>query len=131
MDAYGYDRLSNVMYGLFVFAFVYYIIMIVMCIIMVIAEWKMYAKAGKPGWAALIPFYNCYVLFQIVYGDDRGWSFLKIFIPLYNIYIMIKLYLDLPKVYGKPAVFGVGLLLLPYVFFPILGFGKSTYIGHV
>lgn len=98
-------------------------------IVCLVGKWKMYQKAGKPFWAIFVPFYSDYVLFQIVYGDGKGWSFLKLLIPLFNIYVVIKLYLDLAKVFGQPVAFGIGLIFLSSIFICILGFGDAVYQG--
>lgn len=97
--------------------------------ISLIASWKLFTKAGEEGWKSLIPFYNTYTLFKIVYGN--GWRFLLLLIPIVNIVIIIKLYLDMAKAYGKPAIFGVGLLFLNFIFVMILSFGSAKYKGPV
>lgn len=89
----------------------------------------MFTKAGEEGWKSLIPFYNTYTLFKIVYGN--GWRFLLLLIPIVNIVIIIKLYLDMAKAYGKPAIFGVGLLFFNFIFVMILSFGSAKYEGPV
>ena len=95
----------------------------------IMGMWKMFTKAGKPGWASLIPIYNIVVLGQIA-----GWEGSKIillFIPVLNIVFGIMLMLDLAKAYGKESGFAVGMVILPMVCFPILGFDKSVYVGPV
>lgn len=104
-----------------------WIMTLIVNIISLIGLAKMYQKAGKPMWAVIVPFYSEYVLFQIVYGEDKGWHFLKLLIPFYNIYVAIKLYLDLAKVYGQGTGFGIGLIFVPVVFYCILGFGSAVY----
>jgi len=98
-------------------------------IVMIAALWKIFAKAGQPGWAAIIPIYNTVVLLQIV-GRPIWWIVL-LFIPLINLVIWIILALDLAKAFGQGAGFGVGLILLPFIFYLILGFGSATYQGRV
>jgi len=88
--------------------------------------WKIYTKAGQPGWACLIPFYSFYILAKIV-GIKNWWL---IFIPLANIYIAIVAIFKLAKVFGKGTGFGFGLLFLGFIFYPILGFGDATYLGQ-
>jgi hypothetical protein len=88
---------------------------------------KMFEKAGEDGWKALIPIYNVYIAFKIVYGD--GWKFLFLLIPLANIVFAIKFWFDLAKVFGKGTGFGFGLLLLNNIFMIILAFDHSTYLG--
>ncbi len=89
--------------------------------------WKVFEKAGKPGWAAIIPIYNGIVLLEIV-GRPIWWIVL-IFIPCVNIVISLIVAIDLAKSFGKTEVFGVGLWLLGFVFIPILGFGSDRYVG--
>lgn len=89
------------------------------------AIWKIYTKAGEEGWACLIPFYSFYVLCKFC-GVKNWWL---IFIPLANIYIAIVAIFALAKSFGKDVGFGVGLLLLGIIFYPILGYGDSRYVG--
>ena len=91
----------------------------------IVAMWKIFTKAGQPGWACLIPIYNIIVLLQIV-GKPVWWIILFI-IPIANFIVAILIYIELAKVFGKSAGFGIGLLFLPFVFFPILGFGDAQY----
>ena len=126
LSSVDYSNLSNYQFELPLWAWVIYLLAIVYCVFI---EWKIFVKAGKPGWAALIPFYNTYVLFDIVYGE--GIKFLFLLIPFFNIYVAIKLYFDLAKVYGKSIGFGFGLLFLPVIFESILAFDKSTYLGPI
>ena len=98
-----------------------------LAIVEIVALWKVFAKAGEPGWAALIPFYNTYVLFKIAWGN--GWKFLLLLIPIANIVFSIMANVKLAKAFGKGGGFAVGLILLPVVFYPILGFGSAQYEG--
>ena len=82
-------------------------------------------KDGTPGLGRHRPFYNTYVLCQELYGS--GWKFLLLLIPLYNIYFIIKMQIDLAKAFNQGAGFGIGLLLLPFIFQMILGFGSAQY----
>jgi hypothetical protein len=94
---------------------------------MIAAWWKVFTKAGQPGWAAIVPIYNIVVLLQIV-GRPIWWVLLM-FIPLVNFVIGVIIHLDLAKSFGKGTGFGIGLLLLGPIFFPILGFGSARYVG--
>lgn len=109
------------------YATVYLVVALAISILNIIAMWKIYAKAGRPGWACLIPFYSQYCLFDIVWGN--GWLFLLSYIPLVNIVVMIILYFKLAKAFGKGTGFGFGLLFLRTIFVLILGFGSAEYIG--
>ena len=88
-------------------------------ILAVVARWQMYKKMGRKGWESLIPFYNVYVLFEVLY--DRGWRFLTLLLPIYNIYVFIRLMLDLSDAFEQSNGFAVGLMLLNPVFEIILG----------
>ncbi len=95
-------------------------------IIFIIASiWKTFEKAGQPGWACIIPFYNYYIMAKI--GGVKNWWL--IFIPLANIYIIIVILNGVSKAFGKDAGFTVGLIFLGFIFWPILGFGSAKYIG--
>ena len=94
-------------------------------ILMVAALWCVFTKAGKPGWAAIIPFYNIYVMLEI--AGKPGWWLILFFIPVVNLVIAIITLVALAAKFGKGAGFVVGLILLPIVFYPILGFGNAKY----
>ena len=97
-------------------------------IVSIIAQWKIFTKAGKPGWAAIIPFYNMYTLFEV--AGMNGWMFLLMLIPIVNIIIMIMLYVNLAKSFGKSTGFAVGLIFLNFIFMLNLGFGSDQYVGN-
>jgi len=94
---------------------------------MIAACWKIFSKAGQPGWAAIIPIYNWYIRCKIV--GRPGWWVILLFIPFINFIIGIILCIDLAKSFGKGAGFGIGLILLGVICFPILGFGSAQYQG--
>lgn len=96
-------------------------------VVMIVAMWKLFEKAGKPGWGCLIPFYNNYCLFDMAFGN--GWLFLLMFLPIVNFVILIMLFFKLAKAFGKGIGFGFGLLFLSIVFLPILGLGSAEYDG--
>ena len=105
----------------------YYLFILVFYIVCVICMWKMFEKAGKPGWASLIPLYNVYCMYDIAWGT--GWLFLLSFVPCVNVVVGIIMTFKLSKAYGQGTAFGFGLLLLAPIFYMILGFGDSEYIG--
>lgn len=96
-------------------------------ILMIIAQWRIFSKAGEPGWASLIPIYNLYVLYKITWGS--GIRFLLLLIPLYNIILAIQTNIRLARAFGKGDGFAVGLIFLPGIFMLILGFGGAQYCG--
>jgi len=89
------------------------------------AAWKLFAKAGKPGWAVLIPIYRVLLFLQIV--RRPWWWLLLLLIPVVDLVIVIVLAFDLAKAFGQGVAFGFGLLLLAPVFIPILGFSDAAY----
>lgn len=103
------------------------IVYLAIIVLMIVAWWKIFEKAGKPGWAAIVPIYNIIVLCEIV-GRPAWWVVLFL-IPCVNIVAHIIISLDLAKSFGKDVGFGVGLIILPYIFGLILGFGSATYVG--
>jgi len=89
--------------------------------------WKVFVKAGKPGWAAIVPIYNIIVWLEIV-GKPLWWIVL-LFIPLVNIVVLIILSIALAEKFGKSAAYGIGIALLGFIFIPMLGFGDARYQG--
>jgi hypothetical protein len=104
------------------------VVYLVILIFMIITMWKIYSKAGEPGWACIVPFYNAIVYFKIT--DRPWWWLILLFIPFVNFVIMIIMYFDMAKSFGHGVGFGFGLLFLGIIFFPILAFGSSTYTGR-
>ena len=94
---------------------------------MIIAQWLLFKKAGEPGWASLVPFYNSFVLYKITFGN--GWLFLLALVPFVNIVISILQCFKLAKAFGKGTGFGFGLLFLNSIFYAILAFGHDPYYG--
>jgi hypothetical protein len=92
-------------------------------LLMIIGMWKVFTKAGKPGWAAIVPIYNMIVALEIA-GKPLWWVIL-LFIPIVNFFVWLVVCLAIAARFDKSAGFGVGLWLLPFIFFPILGFGDS------
>jgi hypothetical protein len=90
------------------------------------ALWHVFTKAGDRGWKAIIPIWNTLIVLKIS-GRPWWWIFLFI-IPLVNIIVFIIVYYDLAKSFGKSTAFAVGLILLGFIFIPILGFGSSQYV---
>lgn len=120
-----YDQASYAAAMAFISA--YLVVILVIAVITLVGMWKMFAKAGKPGWAAIVPIYNIYCLFDISFGN--GWLFLLMLIPIVNIVVGIMMYFKLAKAFGQGVTFGFGLLFLNTIFVLILGFGKAQYVG--
>jgi hypothetical protein len=94
------------------------------CLLIIASMWKLYTKANKPGWAVLIPIYSTLVLLEII--RKPWWWLLLMLIPIVNIIYTIWAINLFVKSFGKDEGFTVGVLLLPYVFYPILAFSKNT-----
>ena len=94
-------------------------------LVMLISMWKVFKKAGKPGWASIIPIYNIYTMIQI--AKLPTYYLLLFMIPIANIYAMFKIYIELAHKFNKSTGFGVGLIFLSVIFFPMLAFGDATY----
>ena len=108
--------------GLFFLAFELAIIVAVIA-----GFWKVFVKAGKPGWAAIVPIYNLIVLLQI--AGKPLWWFILFLIPVVNLIAAILVGIAVAKNFGKSDAFGIGLGLLGPIFYPILGFGDAQYQG--
>ena len=103
------------------------ILYLAIIILLIVSGWKIFEKAGKPGWAYIIPIYNIIVLLEIV-GKPIWWIILFL-IPFVNIIVAIIVLHGLSTKFGKGAGFTVGLLLLGFIFMPILAFGDAKYQG--
>ena|ERR1017187_7474870 len=106
---------------------IFWICYFAIVILLIVAMWKVFSKAGQPGWACIIPIYNLYVLCKI--AGRPGWWVLLMLIPFVNFIILIIIAIDIAKAFGKGVGFGIGLILLPFIFYPILGFGSAQYQG--
>ena len=103
------------------------VVYLAIAVLGIVAMWKIFEKAGEPGWAAIIPFYNLYVLFKITWGN--GWKFLFLLIPIANVVFLIITMVKLAKAFGKSGGFAVGLIFLSIIFYCILAFGDAQYVG--
>lgn len=103
------------------------LIILAVCLLIIVAFWIIFQRAGQAGWKSLIPFYNMYVLMEIA-GKPGWWMFL-LFIPLVGVVILLLAMLALARKFRRSELFGVGLFLLPMFFFPVLAFGGSEYEG--
>ena len=109
--------------------FGYYLFLLLVGVFSIVCLWKVFVKAGKPGWAAIIPIYNIITELEII--GRPWWWLLLLFIPLVNIVIGIIVIFDLAKVFGKSTSFGFGLLFLSVIFMAILAFGDAKYLGPI
>jgi len=116
---------SGDIWGIFggVFAVIVYIAIVVLAIA---SQWKIFSKAGQPGWASLIPIYNVIVMLQI--ARQPLWMVILLFIPIANIIVAIIVSIELAKNFGKSGGFAAGLILIPIIFYPLLAFGGAEYL---
>ena len=115
--------------GSLIGAFFLWLFYIALIFFYLFCMWKIFVKAGKPGWAAIIPFYSIYVELEIL--GLPWWFLLLMFVPVANIVISIMIFFGLAKVFGKSIGFGFGLLFLSFIFIPILAFGDARYEGPI
>lgn len=127
--AYYYNYPSAFDYILGAYALSIGLFGLILSILLIVGMWKMFSKAGEPGWTSIIPFLNSYKLYKIGWGS--GWIFLLTLIPIVNIIVSIMLGIKLARAFGKGTGFAVGLILFPSLFYMILGFGDAVYYGPV
>jgi hypothetical protein len=101
-----------------------FVLLLALAVVLAISHWRVFTKAGEPGWAAFVPIYNVMVLARI--GGEPEWFGLLMLLPCINIYFWFVVQLKLAERFGMGAGFGLGLVFLPMVFYPILAFGSAT-----
>ena len=101
---------------------------LVVLIVSIVSTWKIFEKAGKPGWAAIVPIYNIIVLLQIV--NLSPWCILLYCIPFVNLIFSIVVTVRLAGVFGKSVGFSIGLIFLNVIFMPILAFSDAEYLEN-
>ena len=101
------------------------VVWLAIVVLMIAALWKVFEKAGEPGWAAIVPIYNFYILLKI--AGRPGWWLLLYLIPFVNFIISIIVSIDVAKRFGKGTGFALGLVLLPFIFYPMLAWGDASY----
>ena len=103
------------------------LIAVIISIIFIIGQWKLYEKAGFPGWASIIPIYNQYVLIKMATGSGLGLLFC--FIPCVGIFYLFYVYYKLALAFGQGTCFAICMIFFTPIFFLILGFGNYQYYG--
>ncbi len=122
----GSEAGAAVLVGIYV---VYFIVLFAVTILMYVAQWKLFTKAGEEGWKCLIPIYNGYVMFQIIYG--QGWKYFLMLVPVLNYIVAIAYMVRMAQVYGKGIGFGILNLLFTPITMCILAFGDADYEGPI
>lgn len=113
--------------GLAAYLTTIWLVSFVLMVIMIIGYWKVFTKAGEAGWQSIIPIWNVIVLLKI--AGRQWWWILLMLIPIVDIVILAIVYLDIAKSFGHGIGFALGLIFLPFIFWLILGFGGSQYVG--
>ncbi len=103
------------------------VVYIAVFLAVIIGGWKMFAKAGQPGWGIIVPILNIYFMCKI--AGRPGWWVILFFIPVISLVFWFILAIDIAKSFGKGTGFGIGLAILSFIFIPILGFGSAEYQG--
>jgi uncharacterized protein DUF5684 len=95
-------------------------------IVLIAAGWKIFQKAGQPGWASIVPIYNLIVLIKIL-NKPMSWVIFCL-IPFVNFVMVFVLAFALAKTFGKGGGFALGLLFLPPIFYSLLAWGNARYM---
>ncbi len=106
-----------------------FLLVFIVSVLALIAMWKIFKKAGKPGWAAIIPVYNIWVLCEILFNNNILWFVLFILAPTSAVAMIVSC-LALAKAYGKGIGFGVLTIFIPIVGYCILAFSDAQYTGE-
>lgn len=104
------------------------LIALAVVVLMIVATWKVFTKAGEPGWAIFVPIYNAIVWLRIC--GKPGWWIILLIIPFVNFIIALLASLGMAKNFGKSAGFGIGLWLLSPIFILMLAFGDAKFQGQ-
>jgi len=103
------------------------LIYVAIILLMVISFWKIFTKAGKPGWASIIPIYNIIVMLEIV--KRPIWWLVLMLIPIVNFVVAIIIWVDLIKAFGKPGWHVILAIFFGFIYFPYLAFSDASYTG--
>ena len=103
------------------------LIWLALVVLTIVSAWKVFVKAGQPGWGCLIPIYNAYLMLKI--AGKPGWWLILFFIPVVSLVIYIIAVVAFAASFGKGVGFALGLIFLGFIFLPILAFGDAQYVG--
>lgn len=147
---YNYSGYESMFGALFAFLGIIIVFALIIAILLIIARWKIFTKAGEEGWKSLIPIYSDMVLCKIsgvwewyplvVFGasfvsgmlsgiSESLGGIITLLASIASIYYTVILCISVAQSFGKDTGFGIGLLFLNVIFYPILAFGKSQYVG--
>jgi len=99
------------------------IVQLAILVFLTVCWWKIFTKAGQPGWFCLIPVFNIMVMLQI--GGKPMWWVVGLIVPIVNFVVIIIMFIGIAERFGKGAGFGIGLTFLGIIFAPILAFGDA------
>ncbi len=103
------------------------LVMMAVIVTAIAGMWRVFSKAGQPGWGVLVPIYNVLLMCKI--AQRPAWWLILLFVPVVNMIIAVIMSIDIARRFGKGTGFGVGLAFLGFIFYPILGFGGAQYDG--
>jgi hypothetical protein len=106
---------------------VFWVVYLAVLAVVIAGMWKTFEKANQPGWAAIIPIYNVYILTKI--GGLAWWYLLLLFVPIVQLYAAYKISRGVAEAFGQGLGFALGLWFLGFIFYPLLGFGDYSYQG--
>jgi len=113
---------------LMVFSSIFGLLVWLLVILLFVSLWRVFKKAGKPGWGSIIPFYN--ILLWLEIAGKPAWWIILLFIPLVNIIVAVIVNISVAENFGKSAAFGgFGLTFLGFIFYPLLASSEVTYVG--
>lgn len=99
------------------------LIVLAVVLLTIAAIWKVFERAGEPGWAVLVPIYNLYVLTKV--ARVSGWWVLAMIVPFLGIVAAFVVAIGVAQRFGKSTGFGIGIALLPFLFYPMLAWGDG------
>ncbi|GAC1400860.1 MAG: hypothetical protein NVSMB52_14580 [Chloroflexota bacterium] len=100
---------------------------LIIAVVEIVAVWKIFTKANQHGWAAIIPFYNYYVMLKLI--GKPGWWLVGFFIPFVNIVLLGYVLYMIPKTFGKSTGFCAASIIVSFITYPMLAFGNDQYQG--
>ena len=109
------------------FGIVLSLIYLAVALFYIYCSWRLFEKAGRPGWESIIPIYGSYILITKL-AKLEWWYLLLLFVPLVNIYAVFKIYIELAKNFGKSTMYGVGLVIIGFILTPMLALGDDQFI---